>query len=394
MVILEVADRKPLEILRIQYSFLDFDSEGRIVAAEKEREAKLAMEMLPPLVKEVESGHLVDARHKFAQKRYGGVIAWYIMTSPANHETTKQAFEEKNYFGLEADNVVFFQQGMIPCFDQEGKILLAEPHRIALSPDGHGGSLRALHRSFALEDMARRRIEYISYFQVDNPLVKVIDPLFIGLHALDQAQMSSKAVMKEDPEEKVGVLVLGDGKVRVIEYSDLPRSLAQQRNDEGRLTYELGSVAIHIINRSFVEKINAHGFSLPWHRAQKRVPYVDTHGQVVDPQEPNAVKLETFVFDALPLADVSIILAIERAEEFAPIKNAAGADSPESSRRLQIERAARWLEKAGADVPRRPDRTIDAALEISPLFALDVEELAQKGPLLPPIEPGGSIYIE
>ena len=224
--------------------------------------------------------------------------------------------------------------------------------------------------------------------------MKVIDPLFIGLHAQDGAEMSSKAVIKTNPLEKVGVLVRADDKMQVIEYTDLPEELALQRNEDGRLTFELGSIAIHIINRVFAERLNQHGFSLPWHQARKRVRHVDQSSQPIDPEEPNAVKLETFVFDALPLAQQSIILAIERAEEFAPIKNAAGVDSLESSRLLQIERAARWLEKAGVVVPRHHDQTVDATIEISPLFALDAAELSQKQQLLPPINPGDISYIE
>jgi len=311
-------------------------------------------------------------------KRFHTTAPWYVMTSPANHDETVGTFEQNDYFGLDKGDVIHFPQGTMPCFDQAGKILLAGPGRLALSPDGHGGSLRALYGSGALEDMARRGVEYISYFQVDNPLVYVIDPLFVGLHALDKAEMSSKAVVKCDALEKVGNFALGDGRVTVIEYSDLPDELAQRRRHDGRLMLEFGSIAIHIINRTFVERLNEHGFSLPWHRAVKRVGYVGVDGQRVEPDQPNAVKLETFVFDALPLAEKSIILEIERAEQFGPIKNATGVDSLESSQRLQVERAARWLERAGLTIPRKADGTADATIEISPLFALDPEELVQK----------------
>ena len=327
------------------------------------------------------------------QKRHHGQIPWYIMTSSANHQTTVQAFKDNNYYQLDPDNLIFFRQGQMPALDSQGKILLGEPHRLALSPEGHGGSLRALFKSGALDDMNRRQIEFISYFQVDNPLVKVVDPLFIGLHALDQAEMSSKALIKTEPLEKVGNFVLADGKIQVIEYSDLPEELAFQKNDDGELTFNLGSPAIHVISRNFVQRLNEHGFSLPWHLARKRVPFVDQNGQIVDPTEPNAIKMETFVFDALPLAEKSIILAIERVEEFAPIKNATGVDSLESSLRLQTERAAQWLQKTGVDIPRSSDGAVDACLEISPLWALDAEELIQKKPLLP-IKPGLTYYFE
>ena len=326
-------------------------------------------------------------------RRYNAIIPWYIMTSQANHQETVTFFETNDFFGLGPDNVFFFKQGMIPCLDKDGKILLDQPHQIAMSPDGHGGSLRALHNSKATDDMVRRGVEYISYFQVDNPLVRPVDPLFIGLHALDNSDMSSKAVIKADPLEKVGNFALVEGKVHVIEYSDLPEALARQRDAQGQLVFTHGSIAIHIISRSFVERLNVHGFSLPWHRALKKVPYIDEQGQRIEPKEPNAVKLETFVFDALPLAEKSITLAIDREDEFAPIKNASGVDSLQSSHQLQIARAARWMEQAGLDVPRRPDGSIDALIEISPLFALDSDELAQKKRLLRPLHPGDIAYV-
>jgi UDP-N-acetylglucosamine/UDP-N-acetylgalactosamine diphosphorylase len=327
------------------------------------------------------------------QHHYNCIVPWYIMTSPANHDDTVRSFKENNYFGLDPDNVMHFPQGVMPCFDKNGKMLLAAPGRLATSPDGHGGSLRALYNSGALADMARRGVEYISYFQIDNPLVYTVDPLFIGLHAMDSAEMSSKAVLKCEPLERVGNFVVINDRVTVIEYSDLPDELAYQRRDDDRLMFEWGSIAIHIINRSFVERINTRGFSLPWHHADKRVPYIDENGNLIDPSQPNAVKLETFVFDALPLAEKSIILEIVRSEQFAPIKNASGVDSLPSSQALQIDRAARWMTLAGINVPRKPDGSPDVLIEISPLFALDADELARKYAQLRPLKKGDMVYL-
>lgn len=328
------------------------------------------------------------------QRRYNCIVPWYIMTSEANHQATVESFGDNDYFGLDKANVIMFRQGMMPCFNPEGKILMSSEHRLSMSPDGHGGSLRALYKSGALADMAERGVEYISYFQVDNPLLYVVDPLFIGLHALDEAEMSSKAVIKAEALEKVGNFTLADGKVQVIEYSDLPDELAQQKREDGGLTFEYGSIAIHIINRSFVERINGRGFSLPWHRAVKRVPFIDGDGKKVEPGEPNAIKLETFVFDALPLAGKSIILEVDRAERFAPTKNEFGVDSLATARQLQIERAGRWMEHAGVKVPRKPDGSVDATIEISALFALDPDELADKKDQLPAIQAGDNVYLE
>ncbi len=327
------------------------------------------------------------------QRRFNSVIPWYIMTSPANHQDTIDSFEKNDYFGLNKKDVMHFPQGMMPCFDQNGKILLSSKSSLAMSPDGHGGSLRALYNSGAVDDMDRRGIEHISYFQVDNPLVKVIDPLFIGLQAVDNAEMSSKAVIKCQPLEKVGNFCLVNGKVTVIEYSDLPDELALQTRPDGQLLFEAGSIAIHVISRTFIERINEHGFSLPWHRAVKRVPYIDSTGNLVQPEKTNAVKLETFVFDALPLADTSIILGIDRDDEFAPIKNASGVDSLQSSQIMQIQRAARWMEKAGISVPHKEDGSIDCLIEISPLFALDDRELAQKHRQLRKLTSGDIVYL-
>ena len=328
-----------------------------------------------------------------AQRRFNCVVPWYVMTSQANHDETLRIFQDNNYYGLNAENVKLFPQGMMPCFSRDGKILLSEKGRLALSPDGHGGSLRALHHGGALADMAQRGIEYISYFQVDNPLVNVLDPLFIGLHAQDGAEMSSKAVIKSEPLEKVGNFVMANGRVGVIEYSDLPDDLAQRRDNEGQLTYRLGSIAIHILNRRFVERLNSQGFSLPWHRATKSVATIDERGEKVEPAEPNAVKLESFVFDALQLAETSVILTTSREEEFAPIKNASGVDSLPSSQTMQIERAARWMEMAGIKVPRHEDGTADVLIEISPLFAPDVETLIRKRNQLRPLQPGDIVYL-
>lgn len=330
---------------------------------------------------------------KAVSRRYRTVCPWYIMTSPMNHEATVRIFESNDFYGLDRGNVLIFQQGTLPNFGFDGKILMADKASIARSPDGHGGSIRALARSGALADMKKRGVQYLSYWQVDNPLVKLFDPLFIGLHALDGAQMSSKAVIKNNPKEKVGNFCLVDGKMTVIEYSDLDDSLAERRNPDGSLVFRLGSIAIHIISTDFIEKLNTKGFSLPLHRAVKKIPHIDSRGNPVEPAEPNGIKLESFIFDALPMAERSIILDIDRAEQFAPTKNATGVDSAESTRVMMVERAAKWLESAGVKVPRKPDGSPDCLLEIAPSFALEPEDLRAKTDRIPPIQPGDRLYL-
>jgi len=324
----------------------------------------------------------------------GRPIPWYIMTSEANDAATRAFFRKHNYFGLDPANVFPFQQGMMPAFSIDGKLLLAEKSSLALSPDGHGGSLRALARSGALDDMKKRGVQHVSYFQIDNPLVHAIDPLYIGLHDLTGSDMSSKTIAKAGPLEKVGNFCLADGKVQVIEYSDLPNELAMQRNCDGSLRFNAGSIGIHVLSVAFVERLNEGGeLHLPWHRAQKKVGYVDDAGNPVKPDIPNAVKLEQFVFDAIPLARNAMVYTTERGEEFSPVKNAQGTDSPHTSRRDQIRRHARWLEDAGVSVARDSSGEIDATIEISPLYAATADQLKQRNCPIARVQSGEKLYL-
>jgi len=315
------------------------------------------------------------------QRRYGRPVPWYIMTSPGNDAATRAFFESQAYFGLAPNGVTFFQQGVIPAFDNEGRILLDQPHRLALSPDGHGGSLLAMATSGVLRDMADRGVEYISYFQVDNPLVKCLDPVFLGLHADRGADMSSKTLPKADDLEKVGNFAMSGGRQVVIEYSDLPAAVARARNPDGSRKFDAANIAIHVLSRMFVERLTADrsSFALPWHVAKKKVPSIDLGtGRRIEPAEPNGVKLEAFIFDALPLAKNPVLLATTREEEFSPVKNQAGADSVDTARRDMSRRAARWLESAGVNVLRGIASETPVVCEISPLAALDAEHLAER----------------
>jgi UDP-N-acetylglucosamine/UDP-N-acetylgalactosamine diphosphorylase len=281
----------------------------------------------------------------------------------------------------------------MPAFSMDGKLLLAEKDSLALSPDGHGGSLRALDKSSALADMLARGIEHLSFFQVDNPLVHCIDPLFLGLHDLAGSGMSSKMIPKSHATEKVGNFVVADGLLQVIEYSDFPDSLANQTNPDGSLRFNSGSIAIHALRVSFVQRLNSGGqLRLPWHRAEKKVPYIDASGKLIKPDKPNAVKLEQFVFDAIPLARNPIVYTTERAEEFSPVKNAAGPDSPATCRCDQIRRAARWLVSAGVEAPMRGSDP-DCVLEISPLYATSAQQLQMRQLPNRAVLPGTSLYV-
>ena len=328
------------------------------------------------------------------QREYGATVPWFVMTSPINDTQTREFFKEHNFFGLNQENVTFFSQGTMTSIGRDGKVLLAEKGKLAENPDGHGGSLKALYKSGAVDDMAERGVTQISYFQVDNPNVKCLDPLFIGLHALDDAGMSSKMLEKVGPKEKVGNFVQVDGRIQIIEYSDIPGELAEARNDDGSLQFNAGSIAIHVISTDFVKQLNEGegGFALPFHRADKKVPHIDLEtGERIEPGEANAVKLEMFVFDALPLAETSIILETDRVEEFAPIKNAEGDDSPETSRQLQSQRAARWLRQREVEVPFDSDGNVDAVIELSPLTAIKPGDLEKAD--LPKVEKGREVAL-
>lgn len=329
-----------------------------------------------------------------ASKKYGARLPWYVMTSPLNNDATVESFEKNDYFGLNKEDVFIFQQGTLPNFDFDGKILLSGKDTIAKSPDGHGGSLKALSDSGAIADMQKRGVEYISYYQVDNPLINIFSPLFIGFHAGSGSEMSSRALIKCHAKEKVGNFCIVDGRITVIEYSDLPDEYAEKTSPDGSLLFELGSIAIHMISRTFVEHLNKDGFALPIHRAVKKIPYIDESGTMVEPEKPNGVKLETFVFDALPLAGESVILQTLREEEFAPVKNAKGDDSPDVTRRMMIERAAGWLEKAGVNVPRTADGAVDCVIEMAPSFALCAEDIDGKLDQIPELKAGGEYYLE
>ncbi len=330
--------------------------------------------------------------------RYGTVIPFYVMTSPLNDAVTRAFMQDNNCFGLRRRNLLIFPQGMLPSLEvTTGRLLLADKGTVAMNPDGHGGSLRALAASGAIADMRARGIEHISYIGVDNPLVKVLDPMFLGLHAGapdSSAEISSKMVIKTSPDEKVGVFCRSGGKTIVCEYIHLPADLAAQRDADDRLQFGAASIAVHIISVKLVEDLTGGGsFALPLHAALKKVPFVDPEtGRREDPAEPNAIKLESFVFDALPQARSPIVLETSRTEEFAPIKNKHGADSPATSHQLQSDRAGAWLESFGVRVPRTDDGHVAARIELSPLTALDREDLAHVK-LPPEIKPGESIVL-
>ncbi len=311
-----------------------------------------------------------------AGERFGQPLHWFIMTSHQNHSATQQFFEAYDYFGLDKSHVHLFRQGRMPAVDLSGKILLETQSSIAMSPDGHGGSLRALQRSGALNLMREAGIDTISYFQIDSPLVRCIDPAFIGWHLMRQSEMSSKMIPKAYPEEKLGHFCVQNGKLLVIEYSDLPLELQHETLANGQLRFVAGSIAIHVLDRDFVARLASGAQSLPFHRADKKIPTIDAAGNPLKPSAPNGVKFELFVFDALPFAKNPLVIETRREDEFAPVKNAEGVDSPASSKQLQLQQFARWANANGAGVPVDENGVPAITFEVSPLFGADEDSFA------------------
>ncbi|MFO7869975.1 MAG: UDPGP type 1 family protein [Kiritimatiellia bacterium] len=308
--------------------------------------------------------------------KYGVAVPFYVMTSTTNDAETKAFFEEHEFFGIDPAKVTFFKQGEWPALTAEGKLILESPSRIFMSPDGHGGVIGALQRNCCLEDMRKNGVIYVFYFQVDNPLVEVADPVFMGLHKRRGSEMSLKVCAKRDPSEGLGVVARQNGRNRVVEYTELTEEQKNARTSDGRLKFLFGSVAIHIFSVDFLEK--TAGLDLPIHIAHKKVPYCDDHGNTVTPEESNAFKFEKFVFDALPMAKQSLNVEFAREEEFSPIKNAEGNDSPETACRDMSMKYARRLAACGVDVPTDSSGVPLYNIEIDPYCAIDREELCRK----------------
>lgn len=313
------------------------------------------------------------------KRRFGPMMPLLIMTSPATDAATRKFFEANAYFSLMREHVWTFCQGTMPALDLEtGRLLLEPPGRLCLSPNGHGGTLTGLAESGLLDRLEQRGIRTIYYFQVDNPLVNLSDYVFVGRHLAENAEVSSKVLPKTGPTEKVGNFALVDGRCSMIEYSDLPHEWAHETDEQGELKFWAGNPAIHLFDVAFLRKITQEAERLPWHLARKKVPHLDASGQLITPSAENALKFERFIFDVLPQAERWTVHPTPREEEFAPVKNAEGVDSPATAQQLMINQAARWLREAGVDVPLDEKGNSTVRVEISPIFALDPEDLRRK----------------
>jgi UDP-N-acetylglucosamine/UDP-N-acetylgalactosamine diphosphorylase len=315
-----------------------------------------------------------------SERQYGVSIPWYLMVSDTNQEATLAFFRSNDFFGLDPNQVIFFCQRMVPCVDDRGKFMLEEKGRLAMNPNGHGGTIPALVDNGITADARERGVDTLSYFQVDNWGIKLLDPYFLGYHVMNKGEMSSKVHRKEAMREAVGVHCLCDGVYHTIEYSELdlyPQLL--ETTEDGGIKHFAGNPAIHILDVDFVERIAGRFDDFPWHRAHKKIPYVNEQGDTIEPKEPNGYKFETFIFDALRfIAHEPIAFELIREEEYTPIKVFEGANSVVRARKQQAAMWAGWLEAAGASVPRDAGGNVAIQLEISPLYAQTQEEFVTR----------------
>lgn len=277
-------------------------------------------------------------------------IVWYIMTSEATESQTREFFEQKNYFGLDAQDVVFFEQNTLPCFSFDGKILLSQKHKIATSPDGNGGLYDALRKHEIIKDMEERGIEYVHVYCVDNILVRVCDPMFVGYCINKQVDAGAKIVQKKEPTESVGIICRVSGQYKVIEYSEVSESISHQRDEStGRLVYDAGNICDHFFKVSFLRDVCYNKSGLRHHVAIKKIPYVDLDtGDLIKPTEPNGVKLEKFIFDVFEFTQEFAVWEVNRELEFSPLKNASGSAKDNPITALKALQRLNELKETGA----------------------------------------------
>lgn len=324
-------------------------------------------------------------------------IPWYVMTSGPTRKPTVAFFEKNNYFGLDSKNVIFFEQGgvldlifivlvlihpigTLPCLTMDGKVILESKSLVAVAPDGNGGLYAALRAPLSpqntthnvLADLEQRGIRYIHAYCVDNCLVRVADPVFVGYSITKQADCAAKVVRKTTPTESVGVVAMRGKAFSVIEYSEISTEQAELRDASGELAFRAANIANHFYTLDFLKRVESFEEKMAFHIARKKIPHTDlATGEFVKPSKPNGMKLELFVFDVFPYANHMMVLEVDRKEEFSPLKNApgTGSDDPETSRRDLLAQQKRFLEWSGGTLADGVD------IEISPLASYAGEGL-------------------
>jgi len=338
---------------------------------------------LGPLTQRTLFGQQAQKIHAL-RRRTGRALPWLLMTSDATDEATRALFEAEGWFGLPREDVRLFRQGALPNVDLDGRILLAAPDRLAVSPDGHGGVIPALAQAGLLDWLEARGVTRLSYAQVDNPLVPLADPVFLGHHDLEGAEMSAKVVAKRAPDERVGTVGRHGDRIWVIEYTEVDPWHRDRRGPDGELAFWAGSIAIHVLNIDFVRRVAASAERLlRAHASPKPIPTVDPAGRPLVPNAANGYKLERFVFDALPEARRVALLEVRREEEYSPIKNRTGRESPRSAREDLVACYHRWLREAGVSgVPNDAWIEIDESVVDGPdaLLAAGVRRVGPETP--------------
>ena len=315
---------------------------------------------------------------QLAEKKSGKknlVIPWYVMTSGPTRGPTEKFFEENKYFGLERDNVSIFEQGILPCISNEGKILMESKAKVAVAPDGNGGIYQALLTSNVRTDMRDRGVKHIHAYCVDNCLVKVADPVFLGFSAAKDVDIATKVVRKRSAKESVGLILLKNGKPDVVEYSEIDDQTAEAKDPKQPdiLKFRAANIVNHYYSFRFIESIEEWAHKLPHHVAKKKIPCINSEtGESVKPDKPNGIKLEQFVFDVFPLLDLSKFASMEvkREDEFSPLKNAKGTgeDDPDTSKKDIMDQGRRWIESSGGTIESEGGAE-DAGVEVSPLIS-------------------------
>ncbi len=269
---------------------------------------------------------------KEAKEKYGVYVHWYIMTSNQNNKETVEFFEKNNYFDYPKEKVTFFIQGELPMVGLDGKVLVDEKGFVKLASDGHGGVFESMDKSGVLEQMKKEGTEWVFVGGVDNVLVKMVDNTLIGLAESKNCLAAGKSLIKANEKEKVGVFCMRNGKPSVIEYSEISDELAELKDENGELVYSESHILCNMFNMKRLEMISKN--KLPYHVAKKKANYMNEKGEIITAKEPNAYKFESFIFDAFTSLDSMVIMRVKREEEFAPVKNAEGVDSPETATKL------------------------------------------------------------
>jgi len=294
---------------------------------------------------------------------YNVNIPLLFMVNPESKGLIERFFSDNNFFGYR-ENIIFFTQEMLPSITSDGKLILKDETTLFANPDGHGGCLKALYKQVLAEKLKKEGKTDIFYCHIDNPLVNVCDPVFLGYHIEKESEFSLKVVKKVAPEEKVGMFVKADGKERIIEYIEFPDDLNKKKDENGNLVFNAGSIGIHYISIDFIEKLNKNGFPLPYHKAKKKIK--STSGEI------EGIKFEMFIFDAIPFAKNVSCVETKREEEYSPLKNKEGQHSPDEVKNSISNLCKIYLKKAGINLPE------EKVVEISPLYPVELEELKRQ----------------